>query len=135
MITEYTHYGAKIEYQHIEFDGQFEKELQKKGIDFTYLPVSPDNEIRNNVIKYSIDNIKKYALMVDSHCFITEEVPEDGNWYGIYEDVRDQFRGEEPRKMPSKARQVLDKAEELAREEKQGKIEAKREEYSNLFGW
>lgn len=117
--TVYTHYGVRVVYQFIEFDGQFEKTLQEKGVKYTYLPVSPGNEIRNNVVKYNIDGIKKYAVIVDTHCCITEEIPEDGDWYGLFEDVRDQFMGEEPRKMPSKARQVLIEAEEWAREEKQ----------------
>ena len=59
MATELTHYGAKVIHQFIEFDGQFEKTLQKKGIEYAYLPVSPGGELQNNVIKYNIDGIKK----------------------------------------------------------------------------
>ena len=83
MATELTHYGAKVIHQFVELDGQFEKALQKKGIEYTYLPVSPGGELRNNVIKYNIDGAKKYAVLIDDHCCITEDVPEDGDWYGL----------------------------------------------------
>lgn len=119
MATELTHYGAKVIHQFIELNGQFEKALQKKEIEYTYLPVSPGGELRNNVIKYNIDGTKKYAVLIDDHCCITEDVPEDGDWYGLFEDIRDQINGHEPRKAESKAHQVLVRAEEYAREEKQ----------------
>lgn len=119
MATELTHYGAKVIHQFIELDGQFEKALQKKGIEYTYLPVSPGGELQNNVIKYNIDGTKKYAVLIDDHCCITEDVPEDGDWYGLFEDIRDQINGHEPRKAESKAHQVLVRAEEYARKEKQ----------------
>lgn len=119
MATELTHYGIKVVHQFIEFDGQFERALKGKGIEYTYLPVSPGGELRNNVIKYSFDGIRKYAVLIDDHCCIVEDIPEDGDWYGLFEDIRDQLNGYEPWKVESKARQVLIKAEELAREEKQ----------------
>ena len=116
-MEKFTHYGTEVMHQYIELEFQFEDALTEKGIEYTYLPISPNNDIRNNVVKYFIDGDAKYALLIDDHCIITTAVPEDGDWYNLYIDIRDQINGEEPQKMKSKARMIIEKAEKWAKEE------------------
>lgn len=116
-MKKFTHYGTEVIHQYIEFEFQFEDALTEKGIEYTYLPINPNNDTRNNVVKYFIDGDVKYALLIDDHCIITTVVPEDGDWYNLYIDIRDQINGEEPQKMKSKARIIIEEAEKWAKEE------------------
>ena len=116
-MKKFTHYGVEVMHQYIELEFQFEDALTEKGIEYTYLPISPNNDIRNNVVKYFIDGDTKYALLISNHCIITTAVPEDGDWYNLYIDVRDQISGENPQKMKSKARIIIEEAEKWAKEE------------------
>ena len=116
-MKKFTHYGVEVTHQYIELEFQFEDALTKKGIEYTYLPINPNNDIHNNVVKYFIDGDVKYALLIDDHCIITTTVPEDGDWYNLYIDIRDQINGEEPQKMKSKARIIIEEAEKWVKEE------------------
>lgn len=116
-MKKFTHYGVEVIHQYIELEFQFEDALTEKGIEYIYLPINPNNDIRNNVVKYFIDGNAKYALLIGNHCIITTAVPEDGNWYNLYLDVIDQISGEDPQKMKSKARMIIEKAEKWAKEE------------------
>lgn len=116
-MRKFTHYGVEVTHQYTELQFQFENALEKSGIGYTYLPVSPNNDIHNNVVKYLIDGITKYAILINDHCIITTETPEDGDWYNLYIDVKDQINGEEPQKMKSKARIIIEEAEKWVREE------------------
>lgn len=116
-MKKFTHYGTEVIHQYIELEFQFEDALTEKGIEYTYLPINPNNDTRNNVVKYFIDGDVKYALLIDDHCIITTVVPEDGDWYNLYIDIRDQINGEEPQKMKSKARIIIEEAEKWAKEE------------------
>lgn len=116
-MKKFTHYGVEIMHQYIELEFQFEDALTEKGIEYTYLPTNPNNDIRNNVVKYFIDGDAKYALLIDDHCIITTTVPEDGDWYNLYIDIRDQISGEDPQKIKSKARIIIEEAEKRAKEE------------------
>lgn len=116
-MKKFTHYGTEVMHQYIELEFQFEDALAEKGIEYTYLPINPNNDTRNNVVKYFIDGDVKYALLIDDHCIITTTVPEDGDWYNLYIDIRDQINGEEPQKTKSKARIIIEEAEKRAKEE------------------
>lgn len=116
-MKKFTHYGVEVMHQYIELEFQFEDTLTEKGIEYTYLPINPNNDIRNNVVKYFIDGDAKYALLINDHCIITTAVPEDGNWYNLYIDIRDQINGEDPQKIKSKARIIIEEAEKWAKEE------------------
>lgn len=116
-MKKFTHYGTEVMHQYIELEFQFEDALTKKGIEYTYLPVNPNNDIRNNVVKYFIDGEAKYALLIDNHCIITTSVPEDGDWYNLYIDIRDQINGEDPQKMKSKVCMIIEEAEKWVKEE------------------
>lgn len=116
-MKKFTHYGVEVMHQYIELEFQFEDALTEKGIEYTYLPINPNNDIRNNVVRYFIDGDAKYALLINNHCIITTAVPEDGDWYNLYIDIRDQISGEDPQKMKSKARIIIEEAEKWAKEE------------------
>ena len=116
-MKKFTHYGTEVMHQYVKLEFQFEDTLTKKGIEYTYLPINPNNDIRNNVVKYFINGDAKYALLIGDHCIITTTVPEDGDWYNLYIDIRDQISGEDPQKIKSKARIIIEEAEKRAKEE------------------
>ena len=116
-MKKFTHYGIEVAHQYVELEFQFEDALVKEGIEYTYLPINPNNDIRNNVVKYFINGSTRYALLIGNHCIITTAVPEDGDWYNLYLDVIDQISGEDPQKMKSKVRIIVEEAEKWAKEE------------------
>lgn len=116
-MRKFKHYGVEVVHQYIDGYRQFENFLESKNAEYRYLPVSPGNDVRNNVLVYTLDGVKKYALLIGSSCIITTEIPEDGDWYNLYCDVRDQMDGEEPYQMKSKVKVILELAEQKAVED------------------
>lgn len=116
-MRKFKHYGVEVVHQYVDGYRQFEKFLDSKNAKYKYLPVSPDNDVRNNVLVYTLDGVKKYALLIGNSCIITTEIPEDGDWYNLYCDVRDQMDGEEPHQMKSKVKVILELAEQKAVED------------------
>lgn len=126
MVKEYSHYGVNVFHQYVGEYREFEKFLESNNVKYRCIPVCPNDDARNNVLTYDF-NGRKFALLVGNSCILTTEVPEDGDWYNLYVDVRDQINGEEPQKMKTKARMILELAEknviESARKRKEPKTD------------
>lgn len=116
MVKEYSHYGVNVFHQYVGEYREFEKFLESKNVKYRYIPVCPNDDVRNNVLTYDF-NGRKFALLVGNSCILTTEVPEDGDWYNLYCDVRDQMDGEESYQMKSKVKVILELAEQKAVED------------------
>lgn len=117
MIT-YTHNGAEVIYQTLDKD--FLCHLNENGI----IPQElPDKDLRYRVFKYEKDGVVKYACVMDAnvpdtyiqHVYITTKYPEDG-FYEMMLDIDGQISGATPKKMPSRLKIAIDKAEQEAKE-------------------
>lgn len=116
-MENFKHYGVEVVAQSIdiEFNDGFESTLKKNGVEYHYLPL-----VEDRVIKYSKDGETRYAFLyypripdeMLEYSFITKEVPDDMNWKNLYEDYKKQSRGEEPMKLPTRAKVLCQKAEE-----------------------
>lgn len=114
MITTHTHYGVEVIVQTTKLN--FKEELIKNGYDYIDLP-----PLDKEVITYTKDGVKKYALIVpfgeddDKHVYITSQVPDDGDWDLLVKDIFEQgINSAEPMKMKTKLKDLLMKVEEKA---------------------
>lgn len=82
------HYGIEVTRQFVD---SFRKELNKAGIQYVDLAISPDID----VVMYHINGDKRYALichqfMPDDYMetvYITSQTPDDCNWYKLADDI------------------------------------------------
>lgn len=109
----FKHYDVKVM---IQDNGEaFEKWLKETGVEYTYLPILEDK-----VLMYTEqEGIQKYAYIPRDHwhIFTTTEIPLDLNWKNIERDYRDQKKGEEPMRLPTRASLLMARADELSRED------------------
>ncbi len=123
-MKKFEHYGVEVMAQSIdiEFNDGFEATLKKNGVEYHYLPL-----VEDRVIKYSKDGETRYAFLyypripdeMLEYSFVTKEVPDDMNWKNIYADYKNQIHGEEPMKLPTRAKVLCQKAEEHLNENKE----------------
>ncbi len=115
----YEHNGEKVIFQTVS-DQLFLDGLYDAGI----VPEEvSEGDLRYRVFKYGKDGKVTYAVVLATNAtdtylekvYITEKVPEDGFWH-LVEDVDAQREGEEPKKIPSRLKLAIDKAEEDAEE-------------------
>lgn len=119
MIKVYMHYGIEVRRQVIDQD--FRQVLRDKGIRYIDLPI-----MDTDVIKYVNDGVTRYAVIKDliapeefwQAVYITEQIPDDLDWDRLIEDVEAQEQGDDPAKMTSKLKMILDAAEQAARDNK-----------------
>lgn len=116
MKNVFSHYGVEVIRQIIS--KRFISVLDQKGIEYTELPL-----VEHWVVSYVLDNTKKYALInpcgdneYAEYVYTTTEVPFDG-WDALVSDVEAQVVGEEPKKMSTRLRIVLDAAYKSAVEQ------------------
>lgn len=115
----YKHYGVEVIKQVI--DKPFKSVLAEQNMSYIDLPILMDGI---DIIKYTTDNRVKYAvikgLIVPDEfyqaVYITHQIPDDLDWNRLVEDVDGQEHGEDPMRLQSKLKVVLDKAELLSRE-------------------
>ena len=109
-MQRYNHYGVEVVRQII--DGSFTDYLKKEGIKYTELPFD------DIIVTYEKDGVKKYAvifplLIPDDYAekvYVTERIPDDCDWKALVNDVEAQHDGEEPKKIKTRIRYMLDKA-------------------------
>ena len=81
-------------------------------------------DIEHEVYKYTKDGNERYALVYYpdipedalQEVYIIEKIPDDLSWDNIIEDYRQQSRGYEPMKLPTRARLLYDEADHRAYE-------------------
>ena len=106
------HYGRDVWVQTFT-EKNWVAELKKSGLEWTVLPY-----LEHEVYKYIKDGKERYALIYYpdvpdealQEVYIIEKIPDDLSWDNIIEDYRWQRRGEEPMKLPSRARLLYDEA-------------------------
>lgn len=115
----YEHNGEKVIFQTVSgqlfLDGLYDAGIVPEEV--------PDEDLRYRVFKYEEDGKKVYAAVLIANApdtylekvYITEKVPEDGFW-NLIKDVDAQRKGESPKKIPSRLKTAIDKAEEDAEE-------------------
>lgn len=118
-MEKFIHYGVEVVVQSIT--EKFEDQLKELDIPYIELPL-----IEDKVLRYIYNGQKKYAYITYSNIpdeyrekvYITTEIPEDMCWRNIELDYRGQMDNEEPRLLPSRARVLYDKAEEIIKEDR-----------------
>lgn len=112
MAEKIKHYGEEVIVQ--ELLHNYEYELEKNGIKYTYLPI-----VEHRVIKYTYNNQTKYALKevvtapdeYIERIYITKKIPEDMSWENLMRDYKNQsWRKEKPMQIKTLARVLYDKA-------------------------
>lgn len=114
------HYGKEVIYQCLQ-DESFRDYLKLNNIDYVDLPI-----LENDVLTYVKDGVQKYAcieqgIAPDSyieHVYLTENIPIDLSWNNLIADCKDQYHGEAPMPLKTKAKAILEKASKLAAENK-----------------
>lgn len=109
-MERFLHYGKEVMFQ--EGENSFRETLKRKGIKYTELPILIP-EIKNSyVLKYEFEGKEKFAYIVPARetekIYTMEQIPDDCNFYKIAIDVMRQSKGEEPMKMPTRAKMITD---------------------------
>lgn len=99
------HYDAEVIMQTTEDD--FTDTLKQKGISYSILPI-----VDLKVVRYHKDGRYKYAVIEKNSVYITETIPEDMSWRNLVNDCNAQKNGEEPERLPTRARILYDKVVE-----------------------
>lgn len=111
-MIKFKHYEKDVWVQTFT-DTNWIEELKKSGIEWTALPY-----LDHEVYKYIKDGKERYALIYYpdvpeealQEVYIIEKIPDDLSWDNIIEDYRWQRNGENPMKLPTRARLLYDEA-------------------------
>lgn len=117
-MNKFKHYGKDV-WRQAFTEKTWVEELKKSGLEYTALP-----DIEHEIYKYIKDGNERYALVYYpdipedalQEVYIIEKIPDDLSWDNIIEDYRQQSRGYEPMKLPTRARLLYDEADHRAYE-------------------
>lgn len=117
-MNKFKHYGKDVWVQTFTETNWIEG-LKKNGLEYVALP-----DLEHEVYKYVKNGKERYALInypdvpeeALQEVYIIEKIPDDLSWDNIIEDHRQQSRGYEPMKLPTRARLLYDKADHIAYE-------------------
>lgn len=117
-MNKFKHYGKDVWRQAL-FETNWVEELKKSGLEYTALP-----DLEHEVYKYINDGNERYALVYYpdipeedlQEVYIIEKIPDDLSWDNVIEDYRQQSRGHDPMKLPTRARLLYDEADRIAYE-------------------
>lgn len=119
MLNVYKHYGVDVVYQVVE-DQTFKQVLREAGVDYVDLPIMLPVGIE--AIRYEKDGAARYACTRDIEggqmVYITERIPDDLDFGKLITDVDGQRHGDEPDKMETKLKKLIQKATRRLAEEK-----------------
>lgn len=119
MLKEFKHYGVTVFYQVVE--GQtFKRALRKVGVEYVDLPIMLPVGIE--AIRYEKDGAVRYACTKDVEdgqmVYITDRIPDDLDFGKLITDIDGQRHGDEPDKMETKLKKLIQKATRRLAEEK-----------------
>jgi hypothetical protein len=111
-MNKFKHYGKDV-WRQASSIRNWVKELKESGLEYTALP-----DLEHEVYKYIKDGNERYALVYYpdvpeealQEVYIIEKIPDDLSWDNIIEDYRQQSRGYDPMKLPTRARLLYDEA-------------------------
>lgn len=117
-MKKFKHYGKDVWVQTFTETNWIDG-LKKNGFEYVALP-----DIEHEIYKYVKDGKERYALIhypdvpeeYWQEIYIIEKIPDDLNWDNIVKDYRWQSRGDEPMKLPTRARLLYDEADHRAYE-------------------
>lgn len=117
-MNKFKHYGKDVWVQTFT-ETNWVDGLKKNGLEYVALP-----DLEHEVYKYVKNGKERYALIhypdvpeeALQEVYIIEKIPDDLSWDNIIEDYRQQSRGYEPMKLPTRARLLYDKADHIAYE-------------------